>query len=418
MTKTIKSKALISAIFVALLCVLLSVAVALPASAEELTPIALEGSDAEVDNVSYDTNNCIQDQYPVEVPTLIPTVSGSCGTNATWEYYEGTGELKILGSGSMSNYYSTNTPWYSYRSNIKNITISEGIISIGEWSFSNCSSLTSIEVPSSVTSIGDYAFHLCCKLIEIYNLSELDISCGSEFNGSVGEFAKVIHTSKDEESIIENIDGYQVAYFDDTYYLLGYIGEETDLILPTTFNYKGEVIDQYGIYVYAFAERGDIKSIEISPAVTRIDVYAFSDCDGLTEMTIPATVESIDNFAFSGCSSLETIAVEEGNAVYHSKDNCIINTSKKELIAGCQNSIIPEDGSVTVIGNGAFDHCSTLVSIEIPSTIVRIGRLAFQWCTALTDIKIPSSVTRIEAHSFNGCSELIQKESGISYVDK
>jgi len=137
-----------------------------------------------------------------------------------------------------------------------------------------------------------------------------------------------------------------------------------------------------------------------------------------TEFEVPDTVESIDNFAFSGCSSLETIAVEEGNAVYHSKDNCIINTSKKELIAGCQNSIIPEDGSVTVIGNGAFDHCSTLVSIEIPSTIVRIGRLAFQWCTALTDIKIPSSVTRIEAHSFNGCSELIQKESGISYVDK
>ena len=57
MTKTIKSKVLISALFVALLCILISVAIALPTSAEELTP----------------------------------TDSGSCGENATWEYYESTG---------------------------------------------------------------------------------------------------------------------------------------------------------------------------------------------------------------------------------------------------------------------------------------------------------------------------------------
>ena len=180
MTKIIKSKALISALFVALLCILLSVVIALPTSAEELTPSA----------------------------------SGSCGENATWEYYESTGELKIFGSGEISDSF--------YRDDIKTVTIANGITSIQNGVFYGCSSLTSIEIPTSVTSIGDYAFYRCTsltsieipagvtsigfqaffncrKLIEVYNLSNLDITCGSESNGEVGYYAKVIHTSKDEK---------------------------------------------------------------------------------------------------------------------------------------------------------------------------------------------------------------------------
>jgi len=62
---------------------------------------------------------------------LTPTASGSCGDNATWEYYESTGELKISGNGDMKDYYASGVAW-DYRLNIKKITVAEGITSTEE----------------------------------------------------------------------------------------------------------------------------------------------------------------------------------------------------------------------------------------------------------------------------------------------
>lgn len=47
------------------------------------------------------------------------------------------------------------------------ITIPNGVISIGEFAFSDCTSLTSITIPDSVTSIGDKAFADCISLKSI-----------------------------------------------------------------------------------------------------------------------------------------------------------------------------------------------------------------------------------------------------------
>ncbi|MBQ8441417.1 MAG: leucine-rich repeat protein, partial [Clostridia bacterium] len=43
---------------------------------------------------------------------------------------------------------------------------------------------------------------------------------------------------------------------------------------------------------------------------------------------------------------------------------------------------------------------------------------AFSGCSNLTSITIPDSVTSIGRDAFWGCSGIIQKENGISYVDK
>ena len=57
--------------------------------------------------------------------------------------------------------------------------IPEGVTSIGDGAFSDCSRLTSVTIPNSVTSIGDEAF--CnCPLTRIYSYAEYPPSCGTD----------------------------------------------------------------------------------------------------------------------------------------------------------------------------------------------------------------------------------------------
>ncbi len=68
------------------------------------------------------------------------------------------------------------------------------------------------------------------------------------------------------------------------------------------------------------------------------------------------------------------------------------------------NVAIPN--GVTSIGQGAFDGCTSLISIMIPDTVNTIGISAFQFCTSLTGITIPNSVTNLGAQAFYLCSDL------------
>ena len=108
------------------------------------------------------------------------------------------------------------------------ITIPNSVTSIGRAAFRYCYSLTSVTIGNSVTSIGDDAFEGCDKLIEVYNLSSLNIEKGSDNNGYVGYYAKDIYTSLNTPSKVSTDSNGYIIYTDgEEKILIGYVGNET-----------------------------------------------------------------------------------------------------------------------------------------------------------------------------------------------
>ena len=86
--------------------------------------------------------------------------SGSCGDNLTWEFDSESGALTIGGTGAMAS-----APWAGgYNPQVISVTLPDGLTSISQAAFNDCSSLTSVTIPNSVTSIGICAFLGCSSL--------------------------------------------------------------------------------------------------------------------------------------------------------------------------------------------------------------------------------------------------------------
>ena len=104
----------------------------------------------------------------------------------------------------------------------------------------------------------------------------------------------------------------------------------------------------------------------------------------------------IGEHAFSGCSSLTSVNIPSSvtSIEWYSFGDCSSLTSVN----------IPS--SVTEIGGCAFWYCSSLTSVNIPSGVTKIEISAFENCSSLTSVNIPSSVTRIDTCAFSGCSGL------------
>lgn len=84
------------------------------------------------------------------------TYDGKCGDDITWTLNTESGVLTITGSGAMPNEYPM--PWYMSTQYIKSVTVCDGVTSVCEYAFEDCTYLTKIALPVSVSSIGTNAF--------------------------------------------------------------------------------------------------------------------------------------------------------------------------------------------------------------------------------------------------------------------
>lgn len=100
--------------------------------------------------------------------------------------------------------------------------------------------------------------------------------------------------------------------------------------------------------------------------------------------------------AFEDCTNLERILLPS-----------TLKVIEKNAFRGCSSlgsmNILP---NLTLIEQGAFCNCSSLTNINIPESSIIIKSSTFQGCSSLIDIKLPPNLTSIEQKAFYGCSSL------------
>ena len=185
--------------------------------------------------------------------------SGSCGENVTWTL-TADGTLTISGTGAMTDYtYDSRSPWYSCRTYIKRVVMQQGVTSIGDHAFWDCSGLTSVTIPDGVTSIGDYAFAYCVSLTSATIPEGVTSIGGSAFSGCSGL---------------------------------------TSVTIPSSVTSIGWS---------AFENCTALTFMTIPESVTYISEEVFSNCIRLARVTIPKSVTEISSKAFYYCDSLTDV---------------------------------------------------------------------------------------------------------------
>lgn len=154
-----------------------------------------------------------------------------------------------------------------------------------------------------------------------------------------------------------------------------------------------------GIY---YNYNGDGISVSVTYKGDTYDAYT-NEYSGL--VTIPTTVSfsdktysvtSISTSAFNACSDLTDVIIPSSVLII-------------DFFAfyGCTGLMAVElPNSLISIGYNAFANCTSLVSLEIPNSVTTIGLHAFYGCKSLTSVVIPDNVTTISIGAFQFCSSL------------
>ena len=220
-----------------------------------------------------------------------------------------------------------------------NVTVRDGITTIGAGAFKGRKGLTSVTLPESCTVIDSYAFENCTALTDINFPEKLELIGRNAFYNSGITSLK---------------------------------------------------LSQPGLHVgsFAFTDCHQLKSVEITSTDFDLMEWAFARCENLETVILPPQVFRMEGGCFTECTSLTTVVLPKNITFVHGFKGC---TSLKTIE-------IPD--SVTSIGYEAFANCKSLESIHLPDGVTNIGDLAFARCFALKDVNFPAALTTIGKEAF------------------
>lgn len=326
-----------------------------------------------------------------DIQQSVGAASGTTG-DCTWTITD-DGVLTISGNGSMGNYdYYNIAPWRSY--NAMEVIIEDGVKSIGNRAFYQCSSLANVSIPDSVDGIGSYAFCGCTDLVSVdipdsvYDIGYAAFAeCTSLSNIVIPDSVKGIYeglfwgcTNLSDVTLSSSLVSIGNSVFRECRSL-------KNITIPDTVTQIGQ---------YAFYNCSALTSINLSDSITRIDRAAFEFCTSLKEITLPDSVTTTGEQVFHGCNNLESVII--GNSLRYINEYMFLECSSLKSID------IPK--SVEKICRDAFSSCTNLTSVVIPNSVTSIGDTAFARCTSLESVIIPNSVKSIEDNAFYNCTSL------------
>ena len=254
-----------------------------------------------------------------------------------------------LGNGISS--IGSNT--FNYCANLTTVTLGNGITSIGEQAFMWCENLTSINIPATLTSLAKNAFAYCENLTSIELPSTLT---------SIAEQAFIGCASLPSVIIPEGITRIE----------------------STTFKYCSSMV-----------------YVEIPESVTYIGTGAFAECTSMTYAVIPSNVNYIGYSAFADCSNLVSLTFNATDCIDFNMVEMVgwiaypfVNCPIGEVVFGENVEKIPayflSDASV-----------ENLTYFTIPSSVESIGQHAFDSCYNLQNVECkamePPTITNLSA---------------------
>lgn len=260
----------------------------------------------------------------------------------------------------------------AYKGNIGAVNIKEGTIGIANGALQYNNSLTSINIPASVESIGSRAFILC-KALESVTIAEGLKSLGE----SAFLYCSVLKTINIPDSL--------------TY--LGASAFGSCRALTSIYIPEGIKILNNGL----FSECNSLKNFTIPSSVRIIGTGVFHST-ALRNIVIPENVISIGAGAFNICTQMQNFSVENGNKFYRSEGNCLIEIATNKLLAGFNNSFIPDN--IEHIEKKAFQEMK-ITSIVIPDSVLTIGEHAFYNCKYLESVTFGKGLSQLDNYVFS-----------------